>query len=146
MRSKLFLVAVMLVGARAARADEARPRSIWLECKAPAVWPKAGSPVRLSCRVDGGAPGPAFWQTVNPFRPDPSNELMDPFEIVPAYLDLFDSGRPRTRSLKVARPRPPAPLTDELMSPFEAIPDSATDTMNPFDSPQKEAPVERPPR
>jgi hypothetical protein len=143
MRS-IWLVSLVLLGAsaRVARAEEARPRTIWLECKAPAVWPaRPGTPVRLDCRVDGPAPGPAFWQTVNPFRPDVSKDLMDPFEIVPRYLDVLETGR-WARS-KVTRPRP-EPVTDTLMDPFEVFPDGS-ETINPFEPPRKEGPVERSP-
>jgi hypothetical protein len=147
MRLSLLFASVGLLGAGVAQAEEARPRSIWLECKTPAVWPlRAGSAVRLSCRVDQVTAGPAFWQTVDPFRPDRMPDLVDPFvaEGVPVYLDLFDRNRPaRRRPPRLVRTQPPAEaLSDELMSPFEAIPDTVdlTDTINPFqpreDSPQ----------
>jgi len=144
MRWSLFLVLAALGSGGVARAEESRPRSIWLECKAPAVWPaRPGAPVRLTCRVDGAASGPAFWQTVNPFRPDASKELLDPFDPVPRYIDLFEIGRLRPRPIKVTRPSPPESLADELMSPFEVIPE-ANETINPFEPSRKES--ERPPR
>jgi hypothetical protein len=145
MRSRLLLVVVALGSGAVAHAEDARPRAIWLECKAPAVWPaKAGTLVRLTCRVDAPVTGPAFWQTVNPFRPDRTNELLDPFDPVPRYVDLFEVGRySRPRTIKVTQPSPPDSLSDELMSPFEAIPESA-ETLNPFE-PQREEP-QRPPR
>jgi hypothetical protein len=142
MRWGLSLLSLALLGG-VARAEDARPRSIWLECKAPAVWPvRPGTPVRLSCRVDGAQGGPAFWQTVNPFVPDRHAELLDPFEVVPHYLDLLHTAR-RPRQLQVTRARAPEPLSDELISPFEAIPDS--ETLNPFE-PNKPEPVDRSPR
>jgi hypothetical protein len=145
MRWSLLVVLGMV--ASTARAEEARPRSIWLECKAPAVWPaRAGTPLLLSCRVEPAAAGPAFWQTVNPFVPDRSSELLDPFSVEAAprsLLDLFDRGR-RSRPVQVTRPRPPEPLSDELLSPFEVFPEKP-ETINPFE-PNREEAGERPPR
>src|SRR3954468_4005424 len=141
MRSPLVLVAVLGL-AGVARADDSRPRSIWLGCKTPPVCPVRGpAPLRLTCRMETpGASGPAFWQTVNPFNAERASDLMDPFEAVPRYLDLFETrhARPRPSSdPRPARPRPepqahrsaPAPerktpeLSDELLSPFEVYPD-----------------------
>lgn len=145
MRTPLVLTALLAV-AGAARAEDARPRSIWLECKTPTVWPVRGNaPVRLVCRVEpatGG--GPAFWQTVNPFTVERASELMDPFEVIPAYLDVFESGRyarPRNQhpSPAPAPPRKPAELAGELMSPFEVYPDGGAETLNPFDPPPPQA-------
>jgi len=143
MRWGLLFGALLAMGGEA-RAEDARPRSIWLECKTPAVWPIRGTtPVRLTCRVESPvAAGPAFWQTVNPFVVEHNPELMDPFEAVPRYADVFESGRyARPRPQRPAPPPAPAPprkpaeLSDELMSPFEVYPDGAADTINPFDPP-----------
>jgi hypothetical protein len=130
MRASVLIALLSVAGV--ARADEA-PRSIWLECKAPAVWPlRSAAPVRLTCRVDAG--GPAFWQTVNPFTVERASELLDPFavDVTPHYLDVFENGRyARPRS---ARPAPPArkvDAADDLISPFEVYPDTS-ETLNPF--------------
>jgi len=136
MRSGLVIAALLSV-AGVARAED-RPRSIWLECKAPAVWPIRGAtPVRLSCRVESS--GPAFWQTVNPFVPERATELLDPFDVdvTRRYLDVFETGR--YAQARAQRPAPRKPeLGDELMSPFEVYPD-ADDTINPFDTPRDDA-------
>jgi hypothetical protein len=141
MRSPLVLVVVLGL-AGVARADDSRPRSIWLECKTPPVWPVRGTaPLRLTCRMETpGASGPAFWQTVNPFHAERASELMDPFEAVPRYLDLFETRHARPRPEPQAHRPAPAPerktpeLSDELLSPFEVYPDGG-ETVNPFDPP-----------
>jgi hypothetical protein len=139
MRSPLVLVALLAV-AGAARAED-RPRSIWLECKAPAVWPsRSEAPVHLTCRVESSATeGPAFWQTVNPFRTERSAELLDPFavEVVPHYLDIFETGRyAKARPQRLAPPA--AKTSDELISPSEIYPERS-ETVNPFGPPRGEA-------
>jgi hypothetical protein len=142
MRSRVIVV-LALLGGSVAWAEDARPRSIWLECKAPAVWPvRPGTPVRLSCRVDGAVSGPAFWQTVNPFVPDRSSDLLDPFDAVPHYLDLLHTTR-RPRPVPAARPRLPV---ESLVDPFEAIPSENTDTINPFQPEREESSLPAPPR
>jgi hypothetical protein len=133
MRTSLVIAAVLTL-AGVARADD-RPRSIWLECKAPAVWPlRTEAPVRLTCRVEAG--GPAFWQTVNPFTAERAPELLDPFavDVTPRFVDVFETGR-----YARARPHRPAPAAarkpephDELMTPSEVYPDEL-ETLNPFD-------------
>jgi hypothetical protein len=139
MRSPLVLLALLGV-AGVARADDSRPRSIWLECKTPPVWPVRGTaPLRLTCRVETpGASGPAFWQTVNPFSAERTSELMDPFEAVPRYLDLFETrhtrARPEPQAQRPAPARKTPDLSDELLSPFEVYPDGG-ETVNPFNPP-----------
>jgi hypothetical protein len=139
MRSGLLIAALLSV-ASVARAED-RPRSIWLECKAPAVWPaRTATPVRLSCRVE--ASGPAFWQTVNPFTVERASEVLDPFavDVTPRYIDVFETGR--YAKARAQRPTPPPArkhdTSDELMSPFEVYPDEL-ETINPFVEPRDEA-------
>jgi hypothetical protein len=134
MRSRVLIAAVLSV-AGVARAED-RPRSIWLECKPPAVWPpRSTAPVHLVCRVEPS--GPAFWQTVNPFTVQRASELMDPFEANPIAVDVIETNHR-------ARPRPaPARLVDpfdvdELISPFEVYPDPS-ETLNPFDPPRRQS-------
>jgi len=137
MRTSLVIAALLAAGV--ARAED-RPRSIWLECKAPAVWPlRSFTPVRLTCRVE--ASGPAFWQTINPFTVDRASEVLDPFavDVTPRFLDVFETGRyarPRPQRPAPAAPRKPDP--DELLSPYEVYPDEA-ETLNPFEPQRDEA-------
>jgi hypothetical protein len=119
-----FTLLLAVVGV--ARADESRPRSIWLECKTPAVWPvRPGTPLRLTCRIDNGTSGPAYWQTVNPFAPTDTLALVDPFEVEARLVDPFEA-------VRGARPRAQRPLLPPL--------DLPSSTIDPFE-PQDSAPA-----
>jgi hypothetical protein len=126
-----FLALTMFAAlAGVARADESHPRSIWLECKAPAGWPfkltgPNAMPLRLTCRIDEPASeGPAYWQTLNPFAPARERlALVDPFE-VEATARLADPFEP----IHAARPRAPRTLLElpsATIDPFEPNPASA---------------------
>jgi hypothetical protein len=118
MRASLALT-VLVVLAPVARAEEPRPRSIWLECKAPAGWPaKATKPMHLTCRINDAGQGPAFWQTLNPFAPGSENlALVDPFE-VEATAHLIDpfAGDAHARATR------PLDLPSATIDPFQGPP------------------------
>jgi hypothetical protein len=143
MRFGLVLALVLTTSASlagGARAEEAAPRSIWLECAAPKSWPtNRNTPVRLSCRVDTqAASGPAYWETVNPFtRNEPRGELLDPFAVeAPARsLDALD----RTRA---GRSRPVRATITPLLDPF----DPPVELLDPFEPSRYEADVDDVPR
>jgi hypothetical protein len=119
MRSSLAFLLATVAAVGAARADDARPRSIWLECQTPAVWPlRAGAPVRLNCRIDTGPSAQSLPDTVNPFAIEA--RLVDPFAVQTRYVDVFETGKyARPRAQPVVVPEPVNPFADDIVDPFE---------------------------
>src|SRR5689334_19234350 len=104
--ARLMLGIGTLLVAGSARAEDAAPRAVWLECAAPAAWtPRKGSTVELTCRVRGEKvvviyalvdPGnmPPFWETINPFEPPRPAARADLTEPVAGkrFRDPFEHG------------------------------------------------------
>jgi hypothetical protein len=126
MRLSLAFAVLLALGA-VARAEESRPRSIWLECKAPAGWPaRTAGPMHLTCRINNAGSGPAFWQTLNPFVPANENlALVDPFEVeATAHLvDPFESSTLHPRAPRAFSP--PLDLPSATIDPFQGPPSPA---------------------
>jgi hypothetical protein len=121
MRLGLALTVLLALGGLA-RAEESQPRSIRLVCKAPANWPARTATMRLTCRLDSGTSGPAFWQTLNPFAPTSDRlALVDPFE-VEATAHLVDPFANAQAHQRLPRLLPPLDLPSATIDPFQGSP------------------------